>query len=346
MDIPGGGVLAADALDKAQSKNVEFILRLCASQAGVASADGDMAGFARQWCEVNREITVSIAGHRQNPQDAVDDDVHIRVNLADRLIRVNPQGAAGQRHLLFHQGRDLGGISQLHGRPVRRFHGEFLRPGGVIEQADFTQSAARVDDDSEAPVGARHHLQRDIEAQAGALANLQAADVVRLQNPILVVEHVVGAGMDSQGDVSGHGHPTLVLQGQLQLIDVTAGQRLSRRGDRGDHVIREAEVADHDPASAGRVLGLRLVRRRGVGVSIYGDELVAVFLTVIQGGDVHGHLEFAGRYHDFGHGQAVQAELEFTVVRHTVHKRGQRHGDGRESVASAVVASNSQGVRI
>ena len=152
--------------------------------------------------------------------------------------------------------------------------------------------------------------------------------------------------MDSQGDVAGHGHPALVLQGQLQLIDIAARQRLSRCNHRGDHIIREAEVADHDPAGARCVLDSWLVRRLVVRVGIYGNELVAVFLIVIQGGDVHGHLEFAGRYHDFVHAQAVLAELEFAVVFHAIHERPQLHSDGRETVAGAVVAANGQGVRI
>ncbi|OQC14448.1 MAG: hypothetical protein BWX73_01781 [Lentisphaerae bacterium ADurb.Bin082] len=127
--------------------------------------------------------------------------------------------------------------------------------------------------------------------------------------------------MDGQGDVPGHGHPALVLQGHFQLIDVAAGQRLSRRGHRSDHIVRKAEVTDHDPAGARRVLDSWLVRRRGSGVGIDGDELVAVLHAVIQGGDVQGHLEFAGRYHDFVHAQAVLAELEFAVVRHAIHER-------------------------
>ncbi|OQC14632.1 MAG: hypothetical protein BWX73_01712 [Lentisphaerae bacterium ADurb.Bin082] len=346
LDILGGGFLATDTLDEAQPEDVEFVLRIRASQPGIAGADDDMAGFAGERREVNRETPVGVTGHRQNPAHAVDDDVHVCVDLADRNVRVEPQGAAGQRHRLPHQGRGLGRISQLHGRPVRRLHSEFLRPGGVVEQADFTQGAARIDDDGEAPVGARRHLQRNVEAQAGALADLQAADVVRLQNPVLVVEDVIGAGMDSQGDVPGHGHPALVLQGHLQLIDVAAGQRLSRRGHRGDHVVREAEVADHDPAGAWCVLDSWLVRRHGVGVGIYGNELVAVLHAVIPGGDVHGHLEFASRYFDLSHRQAVQAELEFAVVFHAVHERPQLHSDGREAVASAVVAADGQGVRV
>ena len=346
LDILGGAVLAADALDEAQAEDVEFVLRDRAPQAGIAGADDDMAGFARERHEVNREASVSVAGHRQNSAHTVDDDVHIRVNLADWHVRVEPQGAASQRHWLSYQGRELGRVSQLRRCPVRRLHSEFSRPGGVVELADFAQGAARVDDDGEAPVGARHHLQRNVQAQDGALADLQAADVAGLQNPILVVEHVIGAGVDGQGDAAGHGHPALVLQGQLQFIDVAGGQRLGRRGHRGDHVVWKAEVADHDPAGAWCVLDSWLVRRRGVGVGIYGNELVAVFLIVIQGGDVHGHLEFAGRYHDFVHAQAVLAELEFAVVFHAIHERPQLHSDGRETVAGAVVAANGQGVRI